>query len=127
MNPFTSALVRNFIETGGLQENIIHLRGEYTRRLDAMTSALRQYLPGAEWAQPQGGFFCWVRLPGLDTTNLRRLAAAYQVDIRQGVLFSSQKSLQEYCRLCFSFYDAAQITEGVRRLGECVKAYKRNE
>ena len=123
LNPFTSALVRNFIETGGLQKNIIHLKEEYTRRLDAMASALRQYLPVAEWAYPQGGFFCWVRLPGVDTAELRRKAAGYQVDIRQGVLFSSQQGLQEYFRLCFSFYDAAQITEGIRRLGAVVQNY----
>lgn len=121
MNPFTSALVRNLVASGGLEENIRKLCSEYASRLDAMGTALNRYLPAAEWSRPQGGFFWWIRLPGLDTTELRRAAENFQVGLRQGSLFSSQLGLQDYFRLSFSFYDAIQIEEGVRRLGECLQ------
>jgi 2-aminoadipate transaminase len=119
MNPFTSALVRNLVASGGLEENIQKICTEYARRLEAMGAALNKYLPAAEWTRPQGGFFYWVRLPGLDAAELRCSAENYKVGLRQGALFSSQKGMQDYFRLSFSFYNLARIEEGVRRLGDC--------
>jgi 2-aminoadipate transaminase len=116
MNPFMSALVRGLIETGSLNENITHLRIEYAHRLNALDGALRQYLPQAEYTLPQGGFFFWVRLPGVDAAELRSKARALEVDIRPGTLFSSQNSLGEYSRLCFSYYGPDDLVEGVKRL-----------
>ena len=124
MNPFTSAVVRNLVASGGLDENIQILRREYARRLQALGAALNKYLQAAEWVTPRGGFFWWIRLAGMDTAELRRAAESYQVGLRQGSLFSSQKGLQDYFRLSFSFYDPIQIEEGVRRLGECLENRK---
>jgi DNA-binding transcriptional MocR family regulator len=116
MNPFMSALVRRLIESGGLAENITHIRMEYAHRLNVLDGALRQYLPQAEYTLPQGGFFFWVRLPGVDAAELRTKARALDVDIRPGTLFSSQNGLEEYSRLCFSYYGVEDLTEGVKRL-----------
>ena len=123
MNPFTSALVRNLVASGGLDANILRLRMEYARRLDAMCAALNKYLPAAEWTLPQGGFFYWVRLSGMDAAELRRAAESCQVGLRQGALFSNQEGMQDYFRLSFSFYDPTRIEEGVRRLGDCLKNF----
>jgi len=120
MNPFTSALVRGLIETGGLDDNIEHLRTEYSLRRNALDAALRQHLPAAEYALPQGGFFFWVRLPGVDASELRRRAQEFQVDLRQGELFSSHSGLQEYFRLSFCYYSPEALEEGVRRLANCL-------
>jgi DNA-binding transcriptional MocR family regulator len=120
MNPFTSALVRGLIESGGLEENIARLREEYTRRLNAMDAALRQHLPDAEYTSPQGGFFFWVRLPGVDAAALRPKARGFKVDIRQGALFSSRMGMQDYMRLSFCFYGPEAIEEGVKRLRDCL-------
>jgi 2-aminoadipate transaminase len=116
MNPFMSALVRGLIESGGLAENITHIRMEYAHRLNVLNGALRQYLPQAEYTLPQGGFFFWVRLPGVDAVELRTKARALEVDIRPGTLFSSKNGFGEYSRLCFSYYGVEEITEGVKRL-----------
>ena len=72
MNPFTSAVVRNLVASGGLDENIQILRREYARRLQALGAALNKYLPAAEWVTPRGGFFWWIRMAGMDTAELRR-------------------------------------------------------
>lgn len=120
MNPFMSALVRGLIESGGLVENINRLRTEYARRLSAMDAALRRHLHAAEYALPKGGFFFWVRMPGVETVELRRKARDFDVDIRQGGLFSSRNGLQEYLRLGFCYYGPQAIEEGIRRLGECI-------
>ena len=118
MNPFTSALVRGLIDSGGLEENITSLRREYALRLNAMDAALRKHLPVAEYSLPQGGFFFWVRLPGVDAAEFRHKAQEFDVGLRQGALFSSQKGMQDYIRLSFCFYGPEEIEEGVKRLKE---------
>jgi 2-aminoadipate transaminase len=121
MNPFMSALVRGLIESGGLEENITYLRTEYTSRLNALDGALHQYLPQAEYIVPNGGFFIWIRLPVVDTSELRSKAQALDVDIRPGALFSSENGLSEYTRLCFSYYEPDDLVEGVIRLQEALR------
>jgi DNA-binding transcriptional MocR family regulator len=120
MNPFTSALVRGLIESGNLEVNITHLRREYTRRLNALDGALRQHFSTAEYTLPQGGFFFWVRLPGVEAAELRHKAQGFNVDLRQGALFSSRIGLKDYIRLSFCFYGPEAIEEGVKRLRDCL-------
>jgi DNA-binding transcriptional MocR family regulator len=120
MNPFVSAVVRGLVESGELRVNVISLQQEYSQRLDDLDSALRQYLPEAEYRRPQGGFFFWVRIPGLNTTDLRKRAPQYNVDIRQGELFSSNNEMKEFMRLGFCYYASDAIAEGVNRLADCI-------
>ncbi len=123
MNPFSSALLRGLIETGELAANIRELKAAYSERLASMASALRRYLPTAEYQVPQGGFYFWVRIPGVNAAELRSKARGYQVDLRPGELFSSRSRLREFMRLGFCYYDSAAIEEGIRRLGECLLSY----
>lgn len=120
MNPYTSALVRGLIASGELEKNITKLQREYDNRLQAMDGALRQHLPQAEYTLPQGGFFFWVHLPGVNAAELRSIAQDSKVDFRQGELFSSQHGLQDFFRLSFCFYDNEKIKEGIMRLSGCI-------
>ena len=120
MNPFASALVRGLIESGGLDNNINDLRKAYAQRLDAMDRAIRKYLPEAEYSIPKGGFFFWVKLPGIEAAELRHKANKFQVDFRPGSLFSSQMGMTEYLRLGFCFYAPEDLEEGVIRLRNCL-------
>ncbi|MBC7875984.1 MAG: PLP-dependent aminotransferase family protein [Anaerolineales bacterium] len=121
MNPFTSAIVRNVIESGGLDKNIEALNQIYKKRVKSMDEYLRKHLSAAEFETPHGGYFFWIRLPGVDVGELRKKAQAHQVGLRQGLLFSSNQGLSDYMRLSISFYDANDIEQGVIRLSECVK------
>jgi DNA-binding transcriptional MocR family regulator len=123
LNPFTSAIVRELIEAGDLKKNIDNLISTYHVRLKVMDTALRKELPQAEFATPQGGYFFWVRLPGVDTGQFREKAREFDVDLRQGVLFSSQDKMQDYMRLCFAFYGEEKIEAGIRRLRRCVDSF----
>ncbi len=120
MNPFTSAIVRSVIESGGLEQNIEKLVGVYNKRVRAMDELLRLHLPEVEFVRPHGGYFFWMRLPGVDAQELRRKAQAHQVGLRQGGLFSSQNGLRDHMRLSISFYDVEEIEQGLIRLGRCV-------
>jgi DNA-binding transcriptional MocR family regulator len=125
MNPYTSALVRGLIESGELETNIIELRTEYGTRLKAVDAALRAHLSKSEYTLPEGGFFFWVRLPGVDAADLRSQARDFKVDFRQGKLFSSQSALEDYLRISFCNYKPNAIEEGIIRLGKCVEMYSR--
>ena len=121
MNPFTSAMVRGILESGGLEKNIGKLRQIYQNQASVMDEALRLHLPDAVYEIPQGGYFFWLSLPDpINTIELRKKAPAFKVDFRPGALFSSRNQLQNYMRLCFAHYDKAQIEEGILRLKECM-------
>jgi 2-aminoadipate transaminase len=121
MNPFASAIVRSLVESGGLEKNIGKLVGVYRKRVDAMDELLRLHLPEARFARPHGGYFFWMRLPGVDAQELRKKAQVHQVGLRQGSLFSSQNGLRDHMRLSISFYDVGDIEQGLIRLGRCIR------
>lgn len=121
MNPFTSAMLRNLFDSGELQANIQELRTAYCQRLMSMDAALHHYLPGATYWRPEGGYFFWVRLPGeTDAHNLLERAQAFQVSYKPGVFFSSKGGLRSYTRLCFAYYEADELEEGIQRLGRAL-------
>jgi DNA-binding transcriptional MocR family regulator len=121
LNPFTSAVVREVIESGGLTQNISQLKDIYSHRRMVMDSALRRQLPELTWKVPQGGYFFWVRLPrGLDAAELQQQALDKKVIFRPGVRFSSRNGLRDYIRLSFVFYEPEEIEEGILRLKKCL-------
>jgi len=120
LNPFTSAIIRELLEAGDLDVNISRFIAAYHSRLSAMDTILHRELPQAVFDTPGGGFFFWLRLPGIDAQKLRGEAQELKVDFRQGVLFSSQGDMGDYIRLCFSFYDEEKIEEGLQRLKQCL-------
>jgi 2-aminoadipate transaminase len=120
LNPFTSAIVLELVEAGDLEKNITGLIATYRSRLAAMDAALRRELPQAIFQTPQGGFFFWVCLPGVDGGGLREKAREFNVGFRQGALFSSQGGMHDYIRLCYTFYGEEEIEEGIQRLRQCL-------
>lgn len=124
LNPFTSAIVRGVIESGGLADNIAGLVDIYRQRVAFMDACLRKYLPEARFTVPSGGYFFWVRLPeNIDASALQRKAEAFKVNFRPGVRFSSEGGLRDYLRLCFVFYEPEQIEEGLLRLKRCLQSW----
>ena len=121
MNPFTSAIAYYLIQAGDLADNIARLKGIYQHRLAAMDKALELYLPEAEYTAPHGGYYFWVRFPGMDVSKIRARAWKSKIDFRPGELFSSQMGLQEYMRLSISYYDAPQIEQGIMELAKCLR------
>lgn len=120
LNPFTSGLVRSVLELDLLRPHLEALRGIFRTRIIAMAETLRRDLPSATFVVPNGGYFFWLRLPGLDTTDLLRHAGALQVGFRPGTMFSSQGRQSDCLRLSFAFYDTPTLLEGSRRLGQAV-------
>jgi len=122
MNPFTSAIVGNLIESGGLEANIARLTGVYRRRAAALQAALQRDMPQLRYDPPRGGYFIWAQLPGgLEAEALQARAEACRVRFRAGPLFSSQGGMRAYLRLCFVYYEPEELEEGVRRLSRLLE------
>ncbi len=101
------------------------LRQTYAGRRDAMLAALETYMPdGVSWTRPEGGMFVWVTLPRhLDGADLLRQSLETQrVAFVPGRAFFADGSGANSLRLSFSLADVAEIDEGVRRLGEAIRA-----
>ena len=106
------------------------LRRHYAAKAAAMAAALTAALPAgrAEWQEPDGGFFFWLRLAGRDSGELFKRAVAEKVAFLPGNAFYPDPDEQvgevyggaDRARLCFTFADPAQTVEGCRRLARAL-------
>ena len=103
---------------GWIDEQLTRSRALYRRKGERMLAALDRSLPdGARWTTPQGGFFSWLTLPGVDAPDLARRAVEQGVAVIPGTLFFPDGRGADTMRLSFSLVDEARIDEGIERLG----------
>lgn len=91
----------------------------YRGKRDAMLAALAAHMPKTvTWTRPEGGLFIWLTLPdGIDAHDLlQRAVAEVHVAFVPGRAFYHDGSGANTLRLSYSLPDAADITEGIRRL-----------
>ena len=90
-------------------------------KLDILMESLNeQFGTSAEFDEPKGGIFLWVKLPdNVDTLKLYQAALAEGVAINPGPDWSTDKShsRSRMC-LCFASPTHAEIREGVAALAE---------
>ncbi len=90
-------------------------------KLDTLMEALdEQFGTSAEFEDPKGGIFLWVKLPdNVDTLKLYQAALAAGVAINPGPEWSTDKGYAgSRLRLCFASPSHQQIREGVAQLAE---------
>jgi DNA-binding transcriptional MocR family regulator len=111
------ATVYELIARGGFEPNLERMVGLLRARRDAMFAALDRSFPGAEASHPDGGYFLWLTLAGVDVPALLPRAEAAGVSFVQGTDFAGST---ETLRLAFSFVSPAEIDEGIARLASVV-------
>lgn len=118
-HPFAEATVAQLLEGIDLEEHLQRLRGAYQDRRDVMLSALEKFMPGGvKWSHPEGGFFVWLHLPGVDTSSLLTEALQAGVSFVPGKHFFVQSDGNcEYLRLSYSYVEPELITKGIVILG----------
>lgn len=97
----------------------VHLgavRAATAGRAHAFTAAVAQHLPGATCSTPTGGMFCWLELPGVDTTALLPRALEHGVGFVPGSAFAVGTPQPDSLRCCFASHPEPVIVEAVRRL-----------
>jgi 2-aminoadipate transaminase len=112
-------LVASFLANHGLEPHILQLRERYGRKLAVLIQELERRFgaePGVEWSRPTGGFFVWLKLPGIDADELLTVAMDEGVFFIPGSAFTTTTGFKDRLRLCFTYPSESQITEGVARL-----------
>jgi 2-aminoadipate transaminase len=108
-------------------EHVPKLTRGLRAKLDTLMEALNeQFGTAAEFEDPKGGIFLWVKLPdNVDTLKLYQAALAAGVAINPGPEWSTDKAYAgSRLRLCFASPSHEQIREGVARLAEvCRKEF----
>jgi 2-aminoadipate transaminase len=99
------------------------LRNKLTTLMDALAE---QFGTAAEFEEPKGGIFLWVKLPEkVDTLKLYQSALAAGVSINPGPEWSTDKAHSiSRIRLCFASPSHDEIREGIALLAEvCRKEF----
>lgn len=115
-------LLEEFVRAGYYDDQVPRARELYRRRAAAMEAALTDCFAGtpASWSHPDGGFFSWLRLPGVDTTALAGRARAADVAFVPGAGFFAGAPDTEHVRLSYSRVSEPDIAEGISRLAGAV-------
>jgi len=109
---------------GWMPAQVARIRDTYRLRRDAMCDAIDEFFPAeASYYKPEGGLFLWVLLPeGLDAMEMLPEAAANNVAYVPGQPFFVDGRGANTLRMSFASVPPDIIGEGVRRVGEVIKA-----
>ncbi|MCX6469982.1 MAG: PLP-dependent aminotransferase family protein [Corynebacteriales bacterium] len=104
-------------DTDWLSAHIAAVAGAYGRRAHALVAALDDVFGEAiETSVPDGGMFCWARLPGVDSTALLDAAVDHGVAYVPGQAFSVHRDLSDRLRLSFATLTEDQLRTAAGRL-----------
>jgi 2-aminoadipate transaminase len=118
-------LVYQYCADGNLDAFLPKIIAHYKRKRDGMAAAFAEYLPkGVEYGVPEGGFFFWLRLPGVDTQNLFMKAIEKGVAFVHGRAFYANGGGEDCLRTCFTFATEDDLREGARRLRDAIAEAK---
>ena len=116
----SEAIVHQFCVSGDIDRSIATVRAALAERARVLADALRRHIPGAEFTEPDGGYFLWVDLPeDVDVHALFPVATAAGVAVVKGTDFLLDGGTHSL-RLAFSAVTVDQIEEGVRRLAAAI-------
>lgn len=107
------AAAHEFVSRGLFEPNLERVRELIGKRRDAMLAALDRELPEIRITRPEGGYFLWAELGGVDATELLARAEAAGVTFVKGTDFDGAP---DTLRLAYSFVSVDEIAEGVSRL-----------
>ncbi len=114
-------LVEAYGRGGHFERRLPSARDLYASHWRAMEAALRSHMPaGCTWSSPSGGFFSWLRVPGVDTIALRPIAMEGGVSYVPGAPFYAGDGGRDELRLSFSYLAEAELGTAVSRLAAVI-------
>jgi 2-aminoadipate transaminase len=106
-------------------KHVPELRQGLRAKLETLMESLREHFgAAAEFDEPKGGIFLWVKLPDdVDTMKLYESALARGVAINPGQQWSVNKAhSHSRMRLCFAASSHEEIHEGIAALAEVCRS-----
>ncbi|HSI67413.1 MAG TPA: PLP-dependent aminotransferase family protein [Planococcus sp. (in: firmicutes)] len=119
-HPFAQATMASFLESIDFDEHLKNLTESYEAKCATLLASLEKFLPPAvTWFKPEGGYFVWLKVPEVDTSQLLQEALDNGVSYVPGkFFFLNQSEGLEYLRLSFSYANEEEIVTGVQLLAQ---------
>lgn len=113
----SQATVAEYCRAGRFDANLPGIREQLRERRDALVAAVDRHLgERAEYVKPEGGYFLWLRLPGVDVDALAGRAEEAGVPFVKGSSCYIDGSGRDELRLAFSAVRAEDMDPGIERL-----------
>ena len=121
-HPFAEATMASYLESIHLDKRALELKEVYQTKCDTLIRSLEQFFPDSvTWYMPEGGYFVWVDIPGVDTSELLKPALAAGVSFIPGkYFFLHQNEGRQFLRLSFSYAAKTEIVKGIQILGQLI-------
>ncbi|MFP4481764.1 MAG: PLP-dependent aminotransferase family protein [Thermovirgaceae bacterium] len=118
----SQAIVYEYCRLGHMETFLPKIIDHYRKKRDAMERAFRKHLPeNALYETPEGGFFYWLTLPGIDSRELFSKAIDEGVAFVVGDAFFPNGGGAENVRTCFTFAAEDELDEAAQRLARAIE------
>lgn len=116
---FTQYIGAEYLNKGHVDQHIEKIKEIYGRKMQIMLQSMAEYFPEeAEYAEPDGGMFVWVRLPEhINTIEIFPQVVEKNVAYVVGSAFYPNGKGLNTMRLNFTHPSDEKIEEGIKRLG----------
>ena len=116
-----------FLDLYNLDDHVEKIKAVYVKRRDCMLKAMEEYFPeGVTWTHPEGGLFTWVTLPDyMNAKDLQMKCLDKKVAFVPGGGFFPNGGHENTLRMNYSCMPEEKITEGIKRIGEVIKANRK--
>lgn len=124
---FMQRVLDLYLSRSILDDHIKYMKKEYGIRYLEAVRAVKKYLRGVLFNQPNGGLNLWIQLPsGVMSSRLSELCKKNKVLITPGTAFLKEQDGEQFIRLSFAGVDAADITKGVAIIGNIMEDMKKS-
>ncbi|CAI6350117.1 unnamed protein product [Macrosiphum euphorbiae] len=109
----------------GLISHFMHVKNFYKQKLDYMMCAINKHLHGlAEWYEPNGGMFLWLKIIGLN--DAKKLVTDRCLDkliiLAPGyALSANNENPSPYIRISYSIASPEDVDRGILLLAEAIR------
>lgn len=110
-----------WLSSGLYEKHLLKVRKQLKERRNTALAALTKHLSRwADWSEPAGGFFIWVKMkPGISLADLYRRALLNGVLINPGRIYSTQKL--QFFRLSYANAPIEDIIKGIAVLESLIE------
>lgn len=123
-NTVAQMVISSFLEKYDIDAHIDKIREVYHRRRDAAVDSIERFFPdNIKYTKPEGGLFLWVELDRkVNTTKLLEKCLEQDVAFVPGDSFYPNSGKTNTMRINFSNTQEEKIVEGIRRIGNAIRA-----
>ncbi|UFJ40179.1 PLP-dependent aminotransferase family protein [Brevibacillus humidisoli] len=116
-----------WLATGFYQQHLESIRSQLRRRREIVLQALQRCFSDlAEWTEPQGGFYIWMRLiPPVRMRDLFDKARAAGILLNPGSLYDRHAT--DHLRLSYAYAKESELTEAIHTLSVLIRQQRSSQ